>query len=463
MPLALKDDIILFSNISNKLIGYSSGAYKGGTGPTPQDLVRRKINKAASLSNASFKLSNSDPRDSDPYTRASGVCHMNIDPTSSHREDKLSCPTRFAKKPRVRFSQGVSVNKNGSDYENTPLKATVSNQSNVDYLQKTTVKRKLNEITTNTIKGCDGNYGNRVSPEPQNKATSEGSEYVCVNKKRKIDIVDENDSHVDSIEVDAIISDVSDNEEADIIQTANQYLISNDQHASPLPRSYKRKTVKSKSFMASFQKACDEYNNYTIENITCNRYKVNNLRIGNYYYVTTIPNPSCSCLYFSTNEGKIICKHIIIVLMELGVPVDSDILIQTAYRDSDRNYISTCNRKKLSAQEIANYKSQLIPQESTAYLEIYEKKKLPGRRACCSGGLDKHTVPDGLVICLYSRYRSGQFSKPYTFRYCLNKTCFQRRPLNSTCKVLPSYLIGNKVDISGRSAAENKEFTVVNV
>ena len=433
---ALKDDIILFTNLSSKLSLYTSGSYKGGTGPSPQQLLKRKLDirntpKPTDINNIINASNHTD-------ARATGVSEMDIDPRSSHREDKLASPPRMRKLKRTctKNISRVSVNNDNSDYSETPVKLIPMSSASTEDLSMTQSKSKKRRL-----------------------------EFFdeCNNKIDTVDISDGSTTSDDDFVTNKFRRKVSHNNDT----TGAQHKYEPEKHTSLKPRAkpvalgYRRKTLRSKQFLASFQKSCDEYSNYSIKKTEIETYIVRNLIVGNYYKITIVPNPSCSCLHYQAYEGKIVCKHILIVLAELGVPATSDLLMQTTYNDHDRNLLSNLNLRKLSAPEISKYRLQLIPQESTAYLEYYDKKQQAGRRPSCSGATDKHAIKDGLNICLYSRYRSGQFSKPYTFRYCLRKECYKSCPKHSSCKVLPSYLIGNKVDDNAHKVAEREGFTVV--
>ena len=139
------------------------------------------------------------------------------------------------------------------------------------------------------------------------------------------------------------------------------------------------------------------------------------------YLVSIKTVPACTCPAFVSTKGQL-CKHILMVLLKLGVGVDDPILFQTSYTESElfKLYSRTLGSFQASGVDITpdNYKKA----RHQFYLVTYRKNK-PGPRPRCGGC--KAAIQDGLCHEIYARYKCKTFTTAKACYYHLSNDCME--------------------------------------
>ena len=211
-------------------------------------------------------------------------------------------------------------------------------------------------------------------------------------------------------------------------------------------RPCKRRVTASSLFLRVKNTAIQEYANYNVIPDDCNDdQKSKNFVVcndiffqSNDYLVNIAATPNCSCPYYMENKTKQICKHIVIVLLSLGIDPNDALLFQVGYTESELNTL-------LKSDLITFTNAPRVPQQVVRckhlyYLASYMKGNRPGRRTGCAHC--KSPLNDGLVVEIDGKYRYGQNSFNKTFKYCLNDACLKHPPKYSDIKLMPTTING---------------------
>ena len=231
-------------------------------------------------------------------------------------------------------------------------------------------------------------------------------------------------------------------------------------------RPCKRRDIPSKSFQQSKENAIRGYHNYTIaidpnivaeieDEKTFLVLKKEFQETTEDYIVRIARLPQCGCVYFVKNHGKQVCKHIIMVLLELGVPEDDALLYQIGYTKSEL--------RTLLSRDIQQYKHS--PKVKTVkpsgkrkhqfYLCSYAKGSTRGPRPkCCSCKLP---LQDGIVIEIDGKYRIQNNSFDKTFRLHVKDTCLLTTPKYSDISRMPKFI--NRGNSSNENVREAHKLT----
>ena len=213
------------------------------------------------------------------------------------------------------------------------------------------------------------------------------------------------------------------------------------------PRPCKRRCNASSLFLKVKNTAIREYDNYSVipddsngdskkskNFIVCN----NVFFTSNDYVVNIAAIPTCACPYYMENKNKQICKHIVIVLLSLGVDQNDALLFQVGYTPSElENLLNSCLRTFTKQPQVSQ---QGVRRKHIFYLGSYLKGNRPGRRTGCAHC--KRQLNDGLVVEIDGKYRYAQNSFNKTFMYCLNDSCLKNPPRYSDIKFMPTTING---------------------
>ena len=211
-------------------------------------------------------------------------------------------------------------------------------------------------------------------------------------------------------------------------------------------RPCKRRCNASSLFLRVKYTAIREYDNYNVIPDECKGQKksknfivCNNVFFQSDDYIVNIAAiPTCSCPYYVENKNKQICKHIVIVLLSLGVDQNDALLFQVAYTASELETL--LKRGLVTFTKKAHVTQQVIRRKHIFYLGRYAKGNRPGRRTGCAHC--KTQLADGLVVEIDGKYRYAQNSFNKTFKYCLNDTCLKNPPKYSDMKFMPTTING---------------------
>ena len=152
---------------------------------------------------------------------------------------------------------------------------------------------------------------------------------------------------------------------------------------------------------------------------------------GHTYRVTINRRPFCSCPAMVSAAGKRqCCKHILSILLQLGVSTDSTIMFQRIFELEELRLFHTSSITPLAPEvcrNIAQPRSKHV-----FYLGKYDsgtkQKKVKGRPPLCGGCAEPICKKQsGVIPCLEidGRYRQGNLSQPKVFRYHINEVCMR--------------------------------------
>ena len=224
-------------------------------------------------------------------------------------------------------------------------------------------------------------------------------------------------------------------------------------------RPTKRRNSPSQLFLKIRDNALRDYRNYNITTDTSHDCTVNNeqrfivfnrqFHETNDYIVKIGTQPECACMFFVKNQSKQICKHIIMVLLELGVEENDPLLYQTSYTATELHLLLSRNLQRLTEKK--NVQNPLhMKLKHRLYLSRYEKGSRRGRRPQCS--TCKLPLADGLVVEMCGKYRYKQNTFDHTFRFHVNDKCLSKPPWHSDISVMPQC-----IGISEASSADARE------
>ena len=211
-------------------------------------------------------------------------------------------------------------------------------------------------------------------------------------------------------------------------------------------RPCKRRVTASSLFLRVKNTAIQEYANYNVIPDDCNDDQksknfvvCNNIFFqSNDYLVNIAATPNCSCPYYMENKTKQICKHIVIVLLSLGIDPNDALLFQVGYTESELNTLLKSDL--ITFTNAPRVPQQVVRRKHLYYLASYMKGNRPGRRTGCAHC--KSPLNDGLVVEIDGKYRYGQNSFNKTFKYCLNDACLKHPPKYSDIKLMPTTING---------------------
>ena len=205
----------------------------------------------------------------------------------------------------------------------------------------------------------------------------------------------------------------------------------------------KKRDVASKAFNETKRRAICEYNNYTIiedeisqtSNGMSKRFIVMKKEYNDTDYEVHIANsPLCGCPYFKDNKGKQICKHIIMVILSLGVDENDPLLYQIGYTESELS--SLIDSKIIKFKRNSHHDDAQPRFKHRFYLTVYCKGSQRGRRPKCVGC--EQPLDDGVIVEIDGKYKYQTHSRDHTFRYHAKDGCIRYIPKNSNIKSLPS-------------------------
>ena len=217
-------------------------------------------------------------------------------------------------------------------------------------------------------------------------------------------------------------------------------------------RPTKRRDIPSKLFSRTKDTAIRGNQNYTISldmtNNTKNESKFlilkNDFHGSEDYIVTISKQPQCGCMFYAKYDGKQVCKHIIMVLLDLGVPEDDPLLYQTGYTESELQYLLS---RTLRPYGHKNTKRKISRRKHQFYLGEYIKGSTRGPRSLCC--VCKSVLEDGVIVEIDAKYRFQTHSFDKTFKlHCKNK-CLSKAPKYSDISRMPTHI--NR----GKSSNEN--------
>ena len=131
--------------------------------------------------------------------------------------------------------------------------------------------------------------------------------------------------------------------------------------------------------------------------------------------------PACTCPAFVSTKGQL-CKHIVMVLLKLGVREDDPLLFQTSYTESELFKLYSCSIGSFKASGLDITPDNYKKARHQFYLVTYLKNK-PGPRPRCCGC---HTpVENGLCLEIYARYKCKTFTTTKACYYHLSNDCMK--------------------------------------
>ena len=236
-------------------------------------------------------------------------------------------------------------------------------------------------------------------------------------------------------------------------------------------RPCKRRDIPSKSFQQSKENAIRGYHNYTIANDpnidaeiedekTFLVLKKEFQETTEDYIVRISRMPECGCVYFVKNHGKQVCKHIIMVLLELGVPEDDALLYQIGYTKSELRTLLSRDIQQYKHSPKLKTEKPSVKRKHQFYLCSYAKGSTRGPRPkCCSCKLP---LQDGIVIEIDGKYRIQNNSFDKTFRLHVKDTCLLTTPKYSDISRMPKYINrGNSTNENVREAHKLTSYKIM--
>ena len=243
--------------------------------------------------------------------------------------------------------------------------------------------------------------------------------------------------------------------------TKNEPMLSTDRCER---RPSKRRNTASKLFEKTCQTAVSQYSTYSImedkeDSVSLTKRKFivfkKDFLGGEDYIVTIHGTPSCGCMFFVQNKGRQLCKHLIMVLLSLGVNIKDPLLFQIAYTKSElSSLLSSEFRLYRTPSVLKNPPTKL---RHKLYLTFYEKGNRPGRRPLCP--TCKESIKDGFVAEILGRYRCKQFSTDNTFRFHLRDGCLATPPFHSDISSMPKILLRGNTE--SRDVARVRELVSI--
>ena len=252
-------------------------------------------------------------------------------------------------------------------------------------------------------------------------------------------------------EANAFVVDKSSTHREDTVRDeATGYVKNKDSKVASRPtisqgrevRAAKTRDVASQCFNNNKTRAINEYCNYSIieDVLVENDSEMSKMFVimkkqysSEDYQVHISKSPSCGCAWFKENKGRQICKHIIMVLLSLGVNENDPLLYQISYTQSE--LYSLVHSKVQEFRPAPCKDKSFLRLKHRFYLVRYEKGSTRGIRPKCVSC--REPLDDGIIIAIDGKYRYKTHSKDYTFRYHAKDACITKPPKYSDIKVLP--------------------------
>ena len=221
-------------------------------------------------------------------------------------------------------------------------------------------------------------------------------------------------------------------------------------------RPCKRRDIPSKLFQQCKENAILGYHNYTItidpdldkEAESDKKFLVLKKEFNETaedYIVTISRLPECGCVFFIKHHGKQLCKHIIMVLLELGVPESDALLYQIGYTKSELESLLSRDLKPFQSTPGSVTKKLFFKRKHQFYLSRYMKLNRGGPRPrCCTC---KMPIDDGLVIEIDGKYRIQTNSFDKTFLLHLKDSCLRTTPKYSDISRMPNCILRGNMSI----------------
>jgi hypothetical protein len=223
-------------------------------------------------------------------------------------------------------------------------------------------------------------------------------------------------------------------------------------------RQGKLRDVCSKDFARTRERAITEIAQYEISQTNADTrqrlFTVETKKGGSSKYNACISNtPACTCLYYLTGKGKKICKHVIMILLRLGVGEEDPLIYQIGYTQSELGQILAATfsqyvRKRTPPGLVTQARSK-----HKLYLTAYEKGSKRGKRPQCTKC--REPMQDGLVVTIDGKYRYRTYSHENTFYYHLNDECLTVPPNHSDISILPQTILSTYVTEEQQNKAKS--------